>query len=419
MKLHTSVLAVGVAALAATAFGAAGGSARQRVPAALCAKGGVRAVIGGKALCLASGAHCQTRYAKQYRLRGFLCVKGRLERAKAKPAPVSPTGPPPTPIPPVATLPTGPSAAASMLPAPQPMPRGTATISVPGVSTAKGNGTLVGAAGAIWTASGPYRIDPATNSLSGPFTSGGQQDIGADDTGVWVSDYVASQVRRLDPTTGKQLSAVHLPPGAGPEGVVVSSGSVWVATHHAGTVIRIDETTNKIVANISVTSADGNGPQGIAAGLGSVWVDVPNRNVVDRIDPATNRIAATIAFPPAMTPCGGIAVGSTAVWVTGCGVSPYVARIDPATNSIASILSLGGGTSVGVASSGNTLWVVVGPGPDSPAGTQSYLVHVNADDTVSARFMLPQGFTSGGVAVAFGSVWVADFFSPTLIRLPA
>jgi streptogramin lyase len=400
------LVSTATAALALTA-----GSARpaSRTPAG-CAKGSVKAVIGGHATCLRAGASCQSKFATQYRKYGFLCSKGRLRKLAKKPAP-APTHPP------FPSIPSGPANTKLVMPAATPLPAGTTTITIPGVNAGSHqDGTLAATADAVWSSSGPFRVDAGSNTVTGPFASGGSQDIGVGEGSIWVSDYDTDQVRRLDQITGKQQAVIQLPAGSAPEGIVVTPGAVWVADHHGGTLTRIDPQTNRIVASVVVGYTGSSGPQEVAAGFGSVWVGVGNINSLVRVDPTTNKVTAFIPLPDNAEPCGGIAIGTTAVWVTGCEDVTTLTRVDPSTNTIVSNLDIGGEAIQPVAD-GNTVWFVSGGDPGSPPA-RADLIQLRADDTVAQRIALPTGFISGGAAVAFGSIWIADFTNPRMIRIP-
>ena len=293
-----------------------------------------------------------------------------------------------------------------------PLPAATATLTLNTGSWQPDITDLALTPDAVWTGSSLFRIDPTTMTATGPFTERAG-DIGAGEGSVWASDYNGAVVRRFDAATGKQLAEIKLPGGSAPEGIVEASGAIWVATHHGGTLVRINPATNQIAATVVLVTPGAGGPQGIAAGLGSIWIGT-GRGVVFRVDPNTNKIAAVIPSPS--DTCGGIAVGTTAVWVTSCLDDTKVTRIDPATNKVVSVLDVGG-LVVQPAADGDTVWFVAGGDPDkSPA--PAYLLHLRADDTVAARIQLPNGFVSGGAAVAFGSVWALDWSHPRVIRLP-
>jgi streptogramin lyase len=408
MRTLALLLASALAAIAVTVGQA--GSAVGIAAAAGCPKGSVKAVIGGRSTCLRTGAKCQARYAAQYRKHRFVCKNGRLRKA-----PKAPTGPV---YPHVPNPPSGPAATAVVMPAASPLPGGARTLSMPATAWSADITDLAVAPDAVWVSSGPFRIDPQTNTASGPFSSVESQDIGVGEGSVWASNWAEDAVRRLDATTGKETAVVKLPAGSAPEGIVDAAGAIWVATHHGGTVVRIDPATNRVAATVPLVSPGSSGPQGIAVGLGSVWVDVPRADAVFRIAPATNKVTAVIALPFSISPCGGIAVGQTAVWVTGCLDVGTVARIDPATNKVVSILDVGG-LVIQPAADGDSVWFVTGGDPDQSPNTVGYLVQLRADDTVARRIQLGPGFISGGTAVAFGSIWVSDFAHPRVIRIPS
>jgi YVTN family beta-propeller protein len=343
------------------------------------------------------GVSCKHKFHAVYRKHGFVCSGGRLQKLpKPKPLVTTPK-----------------------LPAAQPLPAGTTTLTLPtndwpGVDVGK----LALADSAVWTASGLWRIDPTTNAVSGPLTTSDQsENIGTGEGSVWASDFGHDLIRRYDAATGQLLAVIQLPAGSAPAGITDANGAIWVADHHGGTVSRIDPVTNKVVANIKVgTAGASGGPHGIAAGLGSVWVGVGTANSVVRIDPATNTIQAMIRMTGNVAePCGGVAVGQTAVWITSCLDLPMVARIDPATNKVASILNVG--YVVDPVADGDTVWFVTGGDPGLPPHSAS-LIHLGADDSVKARYALDTGFISGGTALAFGSIWLSDWNKPLVLRIP-
>jgi streptogramin lyase len=349
----------------------------------------VSAKIAGRHVCLKVGARCQKQHQRAYRKRGFTCIQGLLRR-----------------IPRLVTD--------LALPTASPLPAAAHTITLQTKYPAVGE--LAATSGAVWTAGGPFRIDASGGTVTGPFTSGESNDIGAGDGSMWASDYDNDLVRRFDAGTGKLQATIQLPHGSSPEGITDSGGAIWVATHHGGTLVRIDPATNVVAANVKVTYAGTSGPQGDAFGFGSVWVDVPNIGAVVRVDPQTNKIQAKITFPIAMSPCGGIAVTATAIWVTGCLDGTDIARIDPSTDTVTKVFNVRG-RMWQPAANGDTVWFVEGGDPDlSPAAAS--LVHLDPTGHVLARYELPKGFISGGAIVVSGSVWISDFSHARVIHFP-
>ena len=269
----------------------------------------------------------------------------------------------------------------------------------------------------VGNAVGLQRIDPAKNAFETPFVPLDNAANTAYANGlVWAGDYDSDVVRAIDETTGAVKKTVQLPVGSGPVGVVAADGAIWVAEHHGGVVARIDEATGKVVAQVKAGFAGPSGPEGLAYGAGSLWVSVPNSAQVVRINPTTNRVVAIIRVP-IMTPCGGIAVGTTSVWVTNCLDAPYVARISIKTNKVVRVIDMQA-LSVTPVAQGDTAWFLVGRDPDVPSRDHGYLVQLSNTDKVLRRYDLGPRFTAGGTAIAFGSVWATSWTTPWVARVP-
>ena len=261
------------------------------------------------------------------------------------------------------------------------------------------------------------RIDPATNK-AGPGTQTGAttdlyNGIAADGQGVWVTDWDAPSVYRLDPVTNKVVAVITA--GLAPKGVLATGTAVWVADTHDGKVQRIDPATNKVVATVTVGPTGTSGPNWLASGFGSIWVDIPNNQTVVRIDPITNKVQATIAIPDAATPCGGFAITSTVVWNMPCDGPQVMTRIDPPTNVVVATAKLDGQGNDPAVING-VPWVSIYPGPDGPGLLGRISSATNAVD-----LELAPGPTFGGGAdmvVASGSVWVIDGGNDRVLRLP-
>jgi len=172
-----------------------------------------------------------------------------------------------------------------------------AAITVPKVGWLAFDGTTLW----IFTGSGQTAgLDPATNAVGGltdvdtTHQGGG---FAVNKRGLWLNDFDANLVYRVDPVSLKVVAKIEV--GPNPEGLAVDpkDGAIWVANHRGGTVARIDPATNKVVATIAVGNPGSSGPHQLGLGLGSVWVGVPNTSSVYRIDPMTNGVVATITIP--------------------------------------------------------------------------------------------------------------------------
>jgi len=277
---------------------------------------------------------------------------------------------------------------------------------------------LVAADGALWVmAPGRLdRIDPSVNAVTGSVALGSTTDLynglAANAGGLWATDSDAALLYRVDPTTLKV--AATIPAGLSPKGVVATDAGVWVADVHGGTVLRIDPATDEVVATTTVGPTGNSGPNWLASGLGSIWVDVPNNRTIVRIDPVTNNVQATIPTPASITPCGGLAVGTAQVWITGCSATNVIARVDPTSNTVVSTVDLGGNGYNPTLING-VPWISV----DTGNATSGMLVRIDPATNTIDRVLVP-GTTFGGggdIVVADGSVWVVDGYNNSIIRL--
>ena len=216
----------------------------------------------------------------------------------------------------------------------------------------------ISAAGGVVTADVPVGSSPSS--------------VAAGDGSVWVTNYNAGTVSRIDPATHAVKETI--PAVSTPSAIAVGAGSVWVANTWSGTVSWINPTVNRVVETIPV----GNGPSGIAVGDGSVWVANSSDGTLTRIDPQTNLVQATI---PVGNGPNAIAAGAGGVWVAN-EFSGTVSRIDPATNQAVTIRV--GSRPQGVAVADGLVWVgaqasdtahrggtltVLSSGPVSPNGS--------------------------------------------------
>jgi pimeloyl-ACP methyl ester carboxylesterase len=72
------IVALGVVALAVSAFGASSGGTTPTLTGARCGSGATPAVVAGKPVCLLRGQKCSKRLDRQYHRYGFHCHTGHL-----------------------------------------------------------------------------------------------------------------------------------------------------------------------------------------------------------------------------------------------------------------------------------------------------------------------------------------------------
>jgi virginiamycin B lyase len=260
-----------------------------------------------------------------------------------------------------------------------------------------GGGAFTVGEGAVWAMSDVestlMRIDPARNVVVARIKVSPPGAIAAGDGAVWLSYPSENTVSRIDPATNKVTARIGV--GLQPDGIAVSPGAVWVADAGGPSVSRIDPATNHVVATIRV------GPKlaccaehmSLAATSGALWAAVPNANRIVRVDPTTNSVVATIKLP--YCPAGYLVADESAVWSAGGGCADLVGRIDPGTGKLTA--KVAEPHPVGLALAFGSVWVAV---IDS--------ANVDQIDPRSGRLVarLHVGGAPVRLAVGFGSVWV-------------
>jgi DNA-binding beta-propeller fold protein YncE len=124
------------------------------------------------------------------------------------------------------------------------------------------------------------RIDPATNKVGLVVPWGGY--VASDGVEVWIAVDAGidgkAQAIRIDPDSGKVITAVDLDQDPGVCGMAVGLGSVWVTT---GGLTRIDPATGRIVGRLDLGGDCGN----VTVAGGAVWVAAEGQMYVVRISP--------------------------------------------------------------------------------------------------------------------------------------
>ena len=270
-----------------------------------------------------------------------------------------------------------------------------ATIVVP-----PGGGAFTVGQGAVWSMSDPtstlLRIDPARNAVVARIhVAPGEQAV-AGEGAVWLTHPRENTVSRIDPKTNTVSATIHVPDS--PSGVAVTPGAVWVADSGGPSLTRIDPATNRVVATIRV------GPNreccgermAVTAGPDAVWVaNQPDRRLV-RVDPLTNKVVDSIQLGHFM-PCGYLLADRHSIWAAGATCTPAIAQIDLDARKVKA--QLVEPHAVGLALAFGSLWVAVFDTADvdriDPRTRQ-----------VVARIHL--GGWPVRVEIGFGSVWVND-----------
>jgi virginiamycin B lyase len=272
------------------------------------------------------------------------------------------------------------------------------------------SGILTVGAGAVWATSDAVsmllRIDPKKNAVVArtkikshnacPELPGSCGEAAAGNDAVWISRVSDDTVLRIDPRDNSVGATI--PVGPQPEGIVSTPGAVWVANKGTPSVSRIDPATNRVVANIRIAPSRAccSDHMAITAGGGAVWASVPSLSAVVRIDPATNAITARVRLSG--QPCAFLAADERAVWAAGGHCTRTVMRVDPRTKRLSGRVK-GLVAPIGLALGFGSLWI---------ADLDSKVIDRVNPRTGRIVGRLRVGGVPVRLAVGFGSVWVRD-----------
>jgi hypothetical protein len=151
-------------------------------------------------------------------------------------------------------------------------------------------GDIALGAGSVWVfnAEGLHRVDPATGTVALEVARR-STELCLEPGGLHVafgSAWVAckeGKVLRIEIERGK---VTQIPTESGSHSFAATDAAVWVTNYEAGTVSRIDATSNAVT-----TIPDVGNYTGITAGGGYVWTS--SNDGIAKIDPETASIVAT------------------------------------------------------------------------------------------------------------------------------
>jgi hypothetical protein len=226
---------------------------------------------------------------------------------------------------------------------------------------------------------------------------------------VWVWGCDSNRTYQVDPA---RMKIVGHRQGVLP---VYGASSLWTMNQN-GEILRIDPKSGVVLARIGPQTDDT--PNGGADGVwdGSLWVS--GDSSISRIDVTTNKVTAVVPLPgalPSGDKPGGYLYANFGVFAFGKfwasnAAGMYV--IDPATNVAHKIAvplhprSQGG--DVPVVAGAGSVWVRTG---------DTTVVRIDPT-TEQAIETYPAAGGGGGIAVAFGSLWVANGGLSTVWRTP-
>jgi DNA-binding SARP family transcriptional activator/streptogramin lyase len=188
----------------------------------------------------------------------------------------------------------------------------------------------------IRVANGLSRLDPIRVAVA--------------DGSAWLTDGSRTLVRA---DTRGHVARVTAPYRL--DGITAGADALWAISTRQSAVLRIDPRRRRITDVIRIVTRPGSGapaPVALTATRDAVWVLNANTATVSRIDPRQRGVVGTVRLGLEQSP-RDIAAGAGAVWVANFDGS--LTRIPTAGGPLGS--SSIRGSLVGVAGSGNRLWL--------------------------------------------------------------
>lgn len=223
---------------------------------------------------------------------------------------------------------------------------------------------------------------------------GGASSIEATDTG-FIDTGLTGEVVITEEPEPEPFETIAV--GGFPNAVAVGARGVWVV-RDGRRLIRIDPSTYEVVARIGAGDELGSErPCGVAVGEDAVWVATLSGNVA-RISPSTNRVSRLIDTDEAAC----VAAGAGGIWVTLPNAGAVV-RIDPLTYELVAEIPLEGFPQ-GIAIGFGSVWVATA---DPPDGANGGISRIDPRTNEVVRTILVPNLPEFVVAGA-GAVWATS-----------
>lgn len=185
----------------------------------------------------------------------------------------------------------------------------------------------------IWT--GPdqtgcnviQKVNLNKNTVETTVTTNGDaaHDFAFDGTNVWVSNYFARSVSKIDPIANVAICTI--PTGENPDRLFFGAGYLWVSNKYSHNVCKIDVNTNQIVGKIQFEG--GTFPNEMTFDGTYLYVSKEGRCQVAKVDPNSCTVVRTFPLPrPALsnTYPRGMAFDGQFIWV-GVSFGNYLYKI--------------------------------------------------------------------------------------------
>jgi DNA-binding SARP family transcriptional activator/streptogramin lyase len=238
------------------------------------------------------------------------------------------------------------------------------------------------------------RLDPASGTTQSTGTGGVLTALATGPEGVWAISSFSGELRRLDPATTSTRARLQLQ--AGLADIQTGHGSVWITNTEQGTLTKVDPPSARVEQVINGLG----GPNGLTVDSDHVWLADTFGKRLLAIDPSTGQVAREIES--ALAP-GAIAYGAGSIWATH-PLDNLVTRFDLATRE--QTLIPVGRSPTRIAADDTTTWVVndldhTVTRIDADTGTARATLEFNSDPTNTRAVLSP-----ADVDIGVDHVWI-------------
>jgi len=265
---------------------------------------------------------------------------------------------------------------------------------------------LLASVAALTTTSSYPRAQSALPANTARFAVGdGPEGVAFDGSSIWVANEFGNSVTKLS-SDGAVLGT--FPVGRRPVGVAADRGVVWVANYLSNTVTKLGASDGAVLGTFPV----GDGPGGIACHDNSIWVTNRNSNTVMRLQASDGAVLGT--YRVGRRPMG-VAVSQTVgatdsthyVWVAN-NQSNTVTKLRESDGLVMATYKVGDGP-FGVAFDGTSVWVA--------NFFSQTVMKLGSDGTVLGTFLTGDGATD--VVFDGSNIWVANNGGNSVTKLRA
>jgi len=172
-----------------------------------------------------------------------------------------------------------------------------------------------------------------------------------DGTHIWVADYKADKLFRIDPNTGRTVSEIPSP-GFWPMGLAWDGTALWNIDAKQEKLFQVDPKDGTVLKVIDAPSGN---PGGLVWDGVTLWVGDTKAKKIMKIDLSDGTAVKTITAPAKSA--DGLTFDGTYLWCSDRTMDELY-MIDPASGEVVLITDAPGPYPCGMAWDGKTLWNV-------------------------------------------------------------